>query len=525
MLEVINALGEVIEKLIKIDIGRNKAIEDYLRKIEQDLIDIVSKIESGGRPTVDGLRVHAEDLPRRIGYIIGEREANSLSNQLVSVADNLSNQLVSAVDNSPEVDVNLRLLKELISSIKAYADKVPLPRSPRSSISRRTLIYSAFGTSAAFATGWFGSKQTSSSSIKQTSPPSVKQTSSPSVRWKMVSVFPKDISNFEGKENTNKPDLILPKVPKMICDRIKEMTDGDFIIEIDESEELDTDEILKKVSDREIECGYSGIFYAKPKYKALFFGCAIPFGLSPQEQTAWLLYRKNDSGELTFMQSIYPKLGLNIIPFPAGGTGRQMGGWFNQKVELTTDFKDLTIRIPGLGGEVLKEFGAKTDSMNIGTIPIHKIKDNLQNGRLNAAEWNGPHDDMELGLHKVAKYYYYPGWWEPSSTLDIQVNLDAWDELPKPYRAIFKAVCQETYAKTIAEYNQKNSVALQKLEREGNIELIEFSENIIENARKKTNNLLDYHKKENPIFEEVYEEWISFQKRIQNWSKLNENKY
>lgn len=490
IVEVITKLIEVIDRFKRSETEKDQRIENYLRKIEQCLKESIQELESGRVPTDKWkeLRIHAKDLSKNIGDAIGEIEA-----------DNLSNQLVNVLEDPPAVDTNLKPLKDLSSSIKAHADKISIiPKQSKSSISRKTLIYSALFTSSAFAAGWFGRQQTSSLSVK----------------WKMVSVF---------EENTN--DLILPKVPQVICDRIKEITDGHFIIEIDKTKKLDTDDILKRISDGEIQCGYSGIFYAKDKYKALFFGCAIPFGLSPQEQTAWLLYQKDSNTKFTFMQEIYRELGLNIIPFPAGGTGRQMGGWFQKEVKSVADFKDLTMRIPGLGAEVLaKSFGVRIDNeLPGGSVPIDKIKEKLSDGTLNAAEWNGPHDDMQLELHKVAKYYYYPGWWEPSSTLDIQVNFNAWDKLPKQYQEIFKAVCQETYAKTIAEYDQKNSEALQeirKLEKSGRIKVLKFSDEILQKAQEGTENLLNSYTS-NQIFNKVYTEWKQFKERIQTWSNLN----
>lgn len=202
-----------------------------------------------------------------------------------------------------------------------------------------------------------------------------------------------------------------------------------------------------------------------------------------------------------------------------------MGGWFQKEVKSVADFKDLTMRIPGLGAEVLaKSFGVRIDNeLPGGSVPIDKIKEKLSDGTLNAAEWNGPHDDMQLELHKVAKYYYYPGWWEPSSTLDIQVNFNAWDKLPKQYQEIFKAVCQETYAKTIAEYDQKNSEALQeirKLEKSGRIKVLKFSDEILQKAQEGTENLLNSYTS-NQIFNKVYTEWKQFKERIQTWSNLN----
>jgi hypothetical protein len=194
IVEVLTKLIEVIERFQRSQIEKDQSIESYLRKIEQCLQKSVEDLEAGQAPDkwVE-LRIHAKDLSKYIGAVIGEIEAN-----------NLSNQLVDLLNEPPEVGTDLKPLKKLISSIRVHADRIALPKSPKSFINRRTLIYSTLGASSAFAVGWFGNRQTSS------------------VNWKMVSVF---------GENTRK--LILPKVPQIICDRVKEMTNGNFVIEID----------------------------------------------------------------------------------------------------------------------------------------------------------------------------------------------------------------------------------------------------------------------------------------------------
>ncbi|MBE9053126.1 ABC transporter substrate-binding protein [Nostocales cyanobacterium LEGE 11386] len=361
---------------------------------------------------------------------------------------------------------------------------------PRLRISRRAFMPTVIGTSVFTASaGWFAGQHRTP------------------IKWKMVSVL---------GENTK--NLLLYKAPQIICDRIAEMTDGDFTIELDRTG--DTEEILKNVSDGKIECGYSGVYYNSEKYRVLFFGCAVPFGLNPQEQNAWLSYKKDPQDELTFMQKIYPRLGLKVIPFPAGATGAQMGGWFNKEINSIPDFKGITMRIPGLGAEVLREFGVRSDKQLGFPIPIDQIADRVRDGTLNAAEWIGPHDDFQLGLHNVLKYYYYPGWWEPGTTYDAQVNTRVWNELPKKYQEIFKAVCLETHIKILAEYDQKNSEKLQELVAKG-IQLKPFNEEILQRAREETDSLLKFYAGKDKLFGEVYAEWSNFKTRIKQWSQLN----
>jgi TRAP-type mannitol/chloroaromatic compound transport system substrate-binding protein len=472
----------------------NKTIKDtkeYLQNIEQCLNDIIQEHENCRVPTNkwEELRTYSQDLPIKVSHAIERSKVVDLSDKLGRI-----------LENEPKISTDLEPLKKLVGLIKASANSIFLPR--RLPVRRRTLIYSTLIALSAFSAGWFG-----------------RQKSSPlgKYNWKMVSVF---------RENNEEFYPIIAKVPQDVCDRIRNLTNGNFTIEIDGSEKLNTDEILRDVSSGKIQCGYSGIFYAGVKYKPLLFGCAIPFGLNPQEQIAWLLYRDKDNSELTFMQEIYRKLGLNIIPFPAGGTGKQMGGWFKEEIKSIDDFENIKMRIPGLGAEVLQGFGVISDKMLSGEpIPFNKIKEALEDGTIDAAEWNGPYEDLELGLNFAAKYYYYPAWWEPSATLDIQVNSTAWSGLPTEYREIFKAVCQETYAKTIAEYDQKNSKALEELHKKmksGEIKVLKFSNEILLKVEEKTEGVLKSNADNDPNFKEVYEKWKEFKGQIKKWSDLED---
>jgi TRAP-type mannitol/chloroaromatic compound transport system substrate-binding protein len=200
-----------------------------------------------------------------------------------------------------------------------------------------------------------------------------------------------------------------------------------------------------------------------------------------------------------------------------------MGGWFNKKINSIEDFDELTMRIPGLGEAVLKEFGVRSDTDKFGQpIQITDIANKLAREEIEAAEWVGPYDDLQLGLE--AKYYYYPGWWEPSTTFDLQVNRDAWEELPKKYQKIFKNACSATYLEILTQYDLENSKALQKirqLEKSGELKVLRFSDEILQAAEAQTKSLLDYYASGSDIFKEVYEEWKSFKEQIRDWSNLN----
>jgi len=204
-----------------------------------------------------------------------------------------------------------------------------------------------------------------------------------------------------------------------------------------------------------------------------------------------------------------------------------MGGWFKKEINSVSDFNGLTMRIPGLGADVLSDyFGIMTDKKIFGeALSLGKIAVELEKGSIQAADWIGPHDDLQLNLHKSgAKFYYYPGWWEPSTTFDVQVNAKAWDDLPLAYKSIFEAVCYETYTKILSEYDQKNAellVKIKSLERSGNIRVLQFPDKILYFAQEKTADLLKKYDK-NEQFSKVHEVWENFKKQMRSWSDLSD---
>jgi TRAP-type mannitol/chloroaromatic compound transport system substrate-binding protein len=324
--------------------------------------------------------------------------------------------------------------------------------------------------------------------------------------WTMKTVFDDSVHSS-----------ILYQAPQMVCNLVLEISGGEFDIQLERSGE--TEEILEEVSKGDLECGYSSIYYGSARYRALFFSSAIPFGLTPEEQDAWLDYKKSENDPLTFVQFVYEKVGLNIISFPAGSTGGQMGGWFKKPVNSLEKLDGLVMRIPGLGAEVLQRLGVTPHGSLSANITIEEAVERLKDGRFDAVEWIGPHDDMALGLHEVAPYYYYPGWWEPSTTFNVQVNKDKWNSLPKKYQNIFKAACYQTHMKIKTEYQHKNSEALAKL-RQSNTKIVKFSNEILAAAKQKTEALLRIDSEQDEVFKEVYEEWNRFKNKIRKWSEL-----
>ncbi|MEM1394745.1 MAG: ABC transporter substrate-binding protein [Cyanobacteria bacterium P01_D01_bin.116] len=509
LLEVVKKLFEVSDGLKQAKHEQRQKLENFFCEIEQCLRDSAEVLDNGQIPRIKAkeLKVYAKELPNIIGDIYDNKKVSELSNLLKDAANKIATN-DSSKDYVEDIETAAAMFKVLAVIVATQTEfnsqnqkkRENLKPLPSLLIKRRNLLFTAAATSV----GVIGIGL--ANEYRQM----------PNITWRMA--------NFLDESS----QLILAQAPKIIRDRIKIITGGRFNIELDKHKS--TEEILKKVSNGKVECGFSGIYYNTDKYKVLFFGSSIPHGLTPQEQTAWLLYKRetnNPNNKLTYIQEIYRRkeLELNVIPFPAAATGTQMGGWFKKEVENIRDFDGITMRIPGLGGEVLREFNVKLDAnLPGGAILTNKISEALKKGKIQAAEWVGPYDDLKLGLHESgAKYYYYPGWWEPSTTFDMVVNQDVWDDLPEQYQEIFKAVCLQTYTEILAEYNQQNSKELEEIRagKYGQITLRKFSPQILQETERKTQELLGYYASANKLFKEVYDEWQGFKNRIREWSKLS----
>jgi TRAP-type mannitol/chloroaromatic compound transport system substrate-binding protein len=268
------------------------------------------------------------------------------------------------------------------------------------------------------------------------------------------------------------------------------------------------------VSQGAVQCGHSAAYYYIGKSPALAFGTTVPFGFTAQQQNAWLY----EGGGLTKLQEIYAKK-FNVIQFPAGNSGTQMGGWFRKEVSTLNDLKGLKMRIPGLGGQVMAKLGVTVQTLGGG-----EIFQALQTGAIDAAEWVGPYDDQKLGLNRVAKFYYYPGWWEPGSTFEIQINLSEWNKLPPQYQEAIKTAAYEVNTIMLARYDSRNNQALQSLIESG-VQLRPYSQEILQAAEKASFALYDESAAKDADFKAVYEQWQQFGDRIYAWHKLNENSF
>ncbi len=323
----------------------------------------------------------------------------------------------------------------------------------------------------------------------------------PKINWKMVTSWPESLDTIFGGART-------------VCDRVDAMTGGKFKIKPYAAGEIVPGlEVLDAVQNGTVECGHTASYYYVGKNPALGFGTSVPFGLTASQQNAWLYH----GGGLEAMHKIYAD--FNIINFPAGNTGAQMGGWFKQEVRSLSELKGLKMRIPGIGGQVISRLG-----VNVQVLPGGEIFLALNLGAIDAAEWAGPYDDLQLGLNEAASFYYYPSWWEPGPTLEIQINLSEWGKLPQEYREVLKTAAMEANLNMLAQYNALNITALETIVN-GGTKLVSYSPEILKAAQKAAFDFYEENASKDSTFKEVYENWKKFRDGVIQWNNINELSY
>ncbi len=326
------------------------------------------------------------------------------------------------------------------------------------------------------------------------------QTTQPNIRWRMATSWTKSLIIFSGAD--------------VISRRVKEMTNGRFTITpFAAGEVVPGLQVMDAVQAGTVECGHTASYYYTGKNPALAFGTTVPFGLNAQQQNSWLYH----GGGLETIQKIYSD--FNIINFPAGNSGTQMGGWFKRQINTVADLQGLKMRIPGIGGQIMSRMG-----VNVQVLPAGEIFLALDRGAIDAAEWVGPYDDEKLGLHKAAQFYYYPGWWEPGATLDILINRSAWNQLPPEYQAILKTAAYEANMNMLCEYDALNSQALARLTA-GGTKLVPFSREIMQASQTASFDFLEENASQDKTFKEVYQQWKAFRQQVFDWNRVNELSY
>jgi TRAP-type mannitol/chloroaromatic compound transport system substrate-binding protein len=318
------------------------------------------------------------------------------------------------------------------------------------------------------------------------------------VRWRLASSFPKTLDTIFG-------------AAQVMAEQVKQMSGGRFEISVYAGGELIPPfGVVDGVQQNTIEMTHTAPYYFFGKDPTFAMGCAIPFGLNSRLNTAWHL--QGNGGKL--MDEFYAN--YNIISFPGGNTGAQMGGWYRKPIRSLEGIKGLKMRVGGFGGKILERIGGVPQN-----IPGGEVYTALEKGTIDATEWVGPYDDQKLGFYKVAKYYYYPGWWEGSAQLDFYVNTSAYNSLSAENKAILKAACHYAHTNMQAEYDVKNPIALRELVAKGT-QLVAFSPKILDAAFQASREVYAELSNENPNWRKVYQDFEQFNRQGNQWFRFAE---
>ena len=305
----------------------------------------------------------------------------------------------------------------------------------------------------------------------------------PTVDWRLTSSFPRALDTLFGS-------------CEVVAERVQALSEGRFRIHVYPAGELVPGlQVLDAVQQGTVQIGQTASYYFTGKNPALAFDACVPFGLTSRQQTAWLY----EGGGLQLLRELFAD--FNIINFSAGNTGVQMGGWFKRELHALADLHGLKMRIPGLGGQVMSRLGATVQVLAGGDIyPA------LERGAIDATEWVGPYDDEKLGFYKIAKYYYYPGWWEPGPNLSFYVNRDAWAKLPQVYQEIFVSAAKVAAVTMQARYDVENPPALGRLLQAG-VQLRPFPDDLMKAAAQASRELLEEEAAKDAGYRRLYDSW------------------
>jgi len=326
--------------------------------------------------------------------------------------------------------------------------------------------------------------------------------SSERFNWKLVTTWP---PNFPG----------LGTGVNRLVSYIEAMSAGRIRIQVYAAGELiPALEVFDTVSRGSAEMGHGAAYYWRGQSEAAQFFCSIPFGMNAHEMNGWLYY----GGGLDLWREIYAP--FNLMPFPAGNTGVQMGGWFNKRIDSIEDLRGLKMRIPGVGGEALRLAGGTPV-----TLPGSEIFTALQTGSIDATEWVGPYNDVAMGLHQAARYYYYPGWQEPGPTLECIVNREAWDSLPDDLQAIVEVACQAVNLDMTSEYMARNADSLRQLEADPDVEILSFPGPVLDNLRTLTYQVVEGLAADDERVARVWASYRRFLEESEPWQRVSEQAY
>ncbi len=318
------------------------------------------------------------------------------------------------------------------------------------------------------------------------------------VRWRLASSFPKSLDTIYGAAD-------------VFAKRVNEMTGGKFQVTVHAAGELmPAFGVVDGLQSGTVEMSHTAPYYFFGKDDCFAIGCAIPFGLNSRQMSSWM-YEGNG---LKLMREFYAK--YNIINFPGGNSGAQMGGWFRKEVKSVEELKGLKFRIGGFGGKVMSRLGVVPQN-----IPGGEIYQSLEKGTIDAAEWVGPYDDQKLGFNKVAPFYYYPGFWEGGAQFDFYLNSKAYEGLSSEYKAVVESAAAYAHTDMQARYDARNPLALRALVGSGT-KVLPFPKAVMEAAFTEAQALYSELGSSNPSWKKIYDDYAVFRKDQNLWFRFAE---
>ncbi len=321
------------------------------------------------------------------------------------------------------------------------------------------------------------------------------------IRWRLASSFPKSLD-------------VLMNGTEEFAKEVSTLSGGKFAISVHAAGELmPAFGVVDGVQAGTVECAHTAPYYFFGKDEAFALDCSIPFGLNSRQLTAWMFAGNG----LKLMREFYKT--LNIVNFPMGNSGAQMGGWYRKEIKSVADIKGMKMRIGGFGGKVLSRLGGVPQN-----IPAGEIYQALEKGTVDAAEWIGPYDDLKLGLYKVAPHYYYPGWWEGSTQFSLYVNQKAYDGLSAENKAIIEAAATHAHVSMQATWDYKNPGALKTLVSQG-AKVHPFTSDIMAAAFKAAQEVFSELNASNPHWKKIFADFSAYRADANLWFRFTEARF
>lgn len=300
-----------------------------------------------------------------------------------------------------------------------------------------------------------------------------------------------------------------------MADMAKKMSNGRIQITIDSKNKHKAPlGIFDMVKAGQYDMGHSGSYYWKGKVPNTLFFTSMPFGMTAMEQYGWFYY--GDGMEL--MQKVYAP--HNLISFPGGNTGNQMGGWFQKEINSIDDLKGLKMRIPGFAGEIIAKVGAKPTN-----IPAGELYTALERGTIDALEWVGPSLDLRMGFHKIAPYYY-TGWHEPGSELQFLFNKKKWESLPEDIQEILRVAMRAAAYDMYSQSYHESAINWATIKKDyPKIQVKSFPKEVLQALKDANDELIAERAKADPLAKEIIDSQAEYLKKARAWTKISDQAY